>query len=176
MATMANSRTVAHGTSFEAFYRRELRGVVALAYVLSGSRTAAEELAQDAFVAAYRRWDEVGGYDDPVAWVRRVCVNRSTSWIRRQVSEARAMARLAARPVRPEEMAPDAEGFWRAVRRLPRRQMQVLALRYVEDLPIEAIARVLDCAEGTVKAHLHRGRTGLASALGCEVDDEGGAG
>jgi len=46
--------------------------VVALVYGLSGSRSAGEELAQEAFLAASRRWDEVSAYDDPGAWVRRV--------------------------------------------------------------------------------------------------------
>jgi hypothetical protein len=57
---------------FDVFYRRELRPVVGLAYVLTGRRSAAEDLAQEAFVAAYRRWRDIGGYDDPGAWVRRV--------------------------------------------------------------------------------------------------------
>jgi hypothetical protein len=58
--------------AFEQLYRSDYRRLVALAYGLSGSRTAAEELAQEAFLAAHRRWDEVGAYDDPSAWLRRV--------------------------------------------------------------------------------------------------------
>ena len=57
--------------SFETLYRQEFRAVVALAYVLSGSRAAAEELAaQDSFMAAHRRWDTISQYDDPTAWGR----------------------------------------------------------------------------------------------------------
>ena len=50
---------------FEIFYRREYVGVVALAYALSGNRHAAEDLAQDGFLAAHRRWDEISRYDQP---------------------------------------------------------------------------------------------------------------
>ncbi|HEX2047201.1 MAG TPA: sigma-70 family RNA polymerase sigma factor [Acidimicrobiales bacterium] len=159
-------------TAFEALYRREFPAVVALAYVLSGSRHAAEELAQDAFLAAHRRWDDVCEYDDPAAWVRRVCANRSVSLIRRRMSEARAMTRLAGRRALPDELPPDASTFWRAVRRLPARQAQVVALRYLEDMAVADIAAVLGCAEGTVKAHLHRARRSLAAELECELKEE----
>src|SRR5262245_54646946 len=108
--------------SFADLYRRELPAVIALAYVLSGSRAAAEDLAQDACLAAHRRWDAVGAYDNPAAWVRRVCVNRATSLVRRRVSEAKALARVAGHRALPAELPPDADAFWRAVRRLPRRQ------------------------------------------------------
>lgn len=159
--------------SFEEFYRREFAGVLALAYVLSGSRSAAEELTQDAFLAAHQRWDRISDYDDPRAWVRRICANRAVSVVRRRVSEAKALARLGARRVLPDEMPPDDDAFWRAVRRLPRRQAQVVALHYLEDRPLADIAVVLGCAEGTVKAHLHRARRSLADDLCCElVDDE----
>ena len=155
--------------SFEDLYRREFASVVALAYVLSGSRWAAEELAQDAFLAAHRKWVDISEYDDPAAWVRRVCVNRSTSMLRRRTSEARALARLAGRRVLPDELPPDASAFWDAVRRLPRRQAQVVALHYLDDLSVVDIAAVLACAEGTVKAHLHRARRALAPDLGCQL-------
>ena len=59
---------------------------------------------------------------------------------------------------------PDAD-FWAAVRTLPRRQAQAIALFYLEDLPVAGIAAVLGCAEGTVKALLHQGRRGLAARL-----------
>lgn len=160
------------GESFESVYRREFGSVVALAYALSGSRTAAEELAQDSFLAAYRRWEEIGGYEQPAAWVRRVCANRSTSFIRRRMSESRAVARLAERRVLPEQLPPDADAFWATVRRLPRRQAQVVALRYLEDLPVSEIAAVLECSEATVRVQLHRARKRLATLLGCDVDAE----
>lgn len=151
---------------FDAFYRREFSSVVGLAYALSGSRWAAEELAQEAFLAAHRRWDVVSGYEQPGAWVRRVVSNLSTSLVRRRVVEARALVKLAAR--RPESLPPldaiDAE-FWRAVRSLPKRQSQVIALHYLEDLSVAKIAETLKLAEGTVKAHLHRGRIELARRL-----------
>ena len=74
--------------SFEQFYERELRSVIGLAYALSGSRSAAEDLAQDAFVAAHRNWEKISQYDKPEAWVRRVVANLSVSRFRKGISEA----------------------------------------------------------------------------------------
>ncbi|HZD22944.1 MAG TPA: sigma factor [Acidimicrobiia bacterium] len=65
--------------SFETFYRREYDKAVRLALVLSGSRWGAEDLAQEAFIEAHRRWEDIGRYEDPEGWVRRVISNQSVS-------------------------------------------------------------------------------------------------
>jgi RNA polymerase sigma-70 factor (sigma-E family) len=155
--------------TFEEFYRKEYPSVVGLAYALSGSRWVDEELAQEAFIAAHRRWDRIAGYDQPGAWVRRVVTNLSISSIRRRVVEAKALVRLGHRERDrvPERPTGDVE-FWEAVRSLPRRQSQVVALHYLEDLPVADIALVLEMAAGTVKKHLHDGRRELAHRLRIE--------
>jgi len=73
-------------------------------------------------------------------------------------------------PALPELSADDAE-FWRTVRSLPRRQAQVIALHYLEDLPVIEIAEILGTAEGKVKKHLYDGRQALARRLELEEDD-----
>jgi DNA-directed RNA polymerase specialized sigma24 family protein len=75
---------------FEDVYLREFASVFGLAYALTGSRWAAEDIAQDAFVVAHRQWGRVGGYDDPGAWVRRVAANLAVSGVGRRLAEARA--------------------------------------------------------------------------------------
>ncbi|MEY2420503.1 MAG: hypothetical protein QOI95_570 [Acidimicrobiaceae bacterium] len=157
---------------FESFYRSDRRRVVALAYGLSGSRMAAEELAQDAFLAAFRSWDRVGGYTDPGAWVRRVVLNRAASGVRRRMAEARALTRFSSRPSPPAELAPPDAEFWAAVRALPRRQAQIVALYYVDDRSVDDIATVLELAAGTVKATLFQARKALAVALQCEIEED----
>jgi RNA polymerase sigma-70 factor (ECF subfamily) len=158
--------------SFEDFYRKEYRAVVGLAFALSGSRWAAEDLAQDAFLAAHDRWKRISGYEQPGAWVRRVVANRSISSVRKRRSEAKALVRLAfgERPVLPEITA-DGAAFWDAVRSLPRRQAHVVALFYLEDRPVAEIAQILEIAQGTVKKHLFDGRRALARRLGLDEED-----
>jgi RNA polymerase sigma factor (sigma-70 family) len=157
--------------TFEAFYQREYDSVVGLAYALSGSRWAAEDLAQDAFVVIHRRWQTVSGYDRPDAFVRRVTANLAVSRARRLAAEARAVARLATGR-RPPAAQIDAasSAFWAAVRRLPRRQAQVLALFYLEDRTAADIASILGCSPDTVRVHLHRGRGALARSLRLKGD------
>lgn len=150
--------------SFDDFYRRELPGLVALARALSGSASA-DDIAQDAMLAAYRRWDAVAELDLPAAWVRRVCANRAVSTLRRRGVETRALLRLSTRREEPPPMAVLHEAFWLEVRRLPRRQAQVVALHYIYGLGVADIARTLGCASGTVKVHLFRARGVLAERV-----------
>jgi RNA polymerase sigma-70 factor (sigma-E family) len=151
---------------FEYFYLQEYPKVVALAHALSGSRAGAEDIAQEAFLRAYQDWDRVGSYEYQAAWVRRVAANLATSGLRRRLVEARALTRLARRwqPTVEALAAGDAE-FWAAVRTLPRRQAQAVALYYFQDLSVQQTATVLGCSEGTVKAHLAKARRTLARRL-----------
>ena len=158
--------------TFDELFAAEYRRVVGLAVVLCGRRAVAEEVAQDAFVAAYRNWNKVSGYDDPGAWVRRVAVNLATSTLRRRTREARALVRLAGRREQPADESIGDDDFWIAVRALPRRQAQCVALRYLEDRSVADIAEVLGIAEATVRVHLHEGRRALATRLGEQIEEE----
>lgn len=155
---------------FEAFYEQQYGSVVALAYAVSGSWAVAEEVAQEAFLRAYRDWDRVGGFEFPDRWVRRVAVNLARSVWRRVRAEARAMARLSGRAADPTwDIDVPAVRFWEQVRSLPRRQAQVVALHYLEDRSIADIADLLGISEGAVKGSLHKGRRSLAAKLDQEV-------
>jgi RNA polymerase sigma-70 factor (ECF subfamily) len=150
---------------FGVFYRREFAPVVRLAYVLTGRIDLAEEAAQDAFLAAYQRWDRIAAYDDPGAWVRRVATNRCISGFRKRRSELRALLRLSRRPAPPDEIAESDSELWAAVRSLPPRQAQVLALIFVEDRSIANVAGLIGCGEETARTHARRGRLSLARKL-----------
>ena len=94
-AEVSRATAEASRREFDDFYLTEYAGVVGLAYALSGSRWAAEDLAQEAFLAAHRSWDRIARYDQPGAWVRRVVANLAVSAFRRRVAEAKALARVA---------------------------------------------------------------------------------
>ena len=151
---------------FEVFYRREYSRMVAIARALTRSGNAAEDLVQESFVAAHRHWDRISNYEDPGAWVRRVLINRSTSWHRKMGAELRAVARLGARePDTLPELSPATTEVWDEVRRLPRRQAQATVLHYVDQLSVEEIGEVLGVSSGAVKSHLHRARSNLSRSL-----------
>lgn len=151
--------------SFDDFYRREHRQVLGLAFVLTGNQWVAEDTAQDAFAAAFRHWRSIVAYDSPGAWVRRVTCNRAASVLRRRVRETKALLRLVGRTQTYIELDEGDEAFWQAVRRLPPRQAQAVALYYLEDYSVRQISEVLDCSEGTVKTHLSRAREAIARQL-----------
>jgi len=159
------STGVAAQEPFETFYAREFPRILVLARVLAGT-AAAEDVAQETMLAAYRRWPEIRGLKSPGGYVRGICLHQATSVVRRLITERRAMQRYAARPAaRLEPLPPDLEEFWSALRRLPRRQAQAAAMFYALDLSVAEIALSLGCAEGTVKVHLSRARTALGHQL-----------
>lgn len=159
--------------AFEAFYAAESRAVTSLAYALTGNWPVAEDITQEAFARAFKDWQRVAGFERPDSWIRTVTANLATSRLRRLAAEARAMGRLRQRrEPAPEALPEDVEAFLAALRRLPRRQAQAAALRYVDDLPIAEVAAVMGCATGTAKAHLHAARRRLLAELHLDEDDD----
>jgi RNA polymerase sigma-70 factor (ECF subfamily) len=158
--------------SFPAFYEAEYRRMVRLATALVGRRDVAEELVQDAFLTLHGRWDRVSRYESPEGWLRRVVLNRSVSALRRRAVEVRLLARLSHVRSRHAESLPLDDGIWREVAQLPRRQAQVIALMFVDDLSVREVAAVLECEENTVRTHLRRARQTLATRLSLEVEEE----
>lgn len=158
--------------AFDDFYVATARRTLALARSLTSSWADAEDLVQEAYADAHRRWAIIGAYDDPAAWVRRAVVNRSASRWRRLGREVRALTRLGSRRVDDAAVDPIDAELWRQVAALPVRQAQAVALFYVDDLSVDQIADLLGCSTGTVKTHLSRARATLHETLPKEADDD----
>ena len=126
---------------FDDFYARGYRRCAALAYALTGSAVDGDDLVQEAFSIAYRRWSQISSYEDPLAWVRRVMVNNAMSCGRRLRREVAAMARVEAsrRLLRRRSKELTAE-LWQLVADLPKQQAAAIALHYVDDLSVDSIA------------------------------------
>jgi RNA polymerase sigma-70 factor (ECF subfamily) len=154
---------------FEEQFERLAAIAYRVAFRLLGQREEARDVAQEAMARAFARWRRVGGYAD--AWVARVATNLALGHLRR-----RPPAELAGEPVAPDQIDRVGERaeLADAIRGLPRRQREVVALRYLADLSEAEVARVLGCSVGTVKSHTHRAMTGLRSALGGQLDVLGG--
>lgn len=157
--------------SFEAFYRDQRKSLIALAYAVTGRKREAEDLAHEALTAAFKSWDQVRAKDNPGTWVRRILLNKAASAHRRRLAEVRALARW---PVEREgvpfpDVTNEVDRIWSEVRRLPRRQMQVIALAYVEELSPTEIAAVLRVSKQTVNVHMRRARATLSQRL--ELED-----
>lgn len=155
---------------YESFYLRQWKPLLALAIATSGSRIVAEDLVQDALEAAFRDWERIRDVESPEAWVRRILLNKGASRYRRQIAELKALGRLAGsgEAQEPPDLSSDVESLWAEVRKLPRRQLQAVALRYVDEMTLEEIGSVLGCSKDTVNTHLRRAREKLARRLRLE--------
>lgn len=160
-------RSHADDEDFERFVTAERSHVIALGLALTGDLGVAQDVAQETFERAYRHWSTVGAYDRPGAWARRVALNLLANRARSRRRESAALGRLVV-PSPIEIADPASERFWSAVRALPERQRTAVALHYLEDMSVDDVATVMECAPGTVKASLHAARQSLAARLGTE--------
>lgn len=150
--------------SFEGFYRSHYRPLVRVLIPVVLDVHAAEELAQEAFLRAYRNWASVSGYDDPRGWLYRVAMRLAISRWRRLRSAAAALARYG--PPSPVDGADEvALSVIAALRQLPIAQRQALVMHHMLGIPVAQIAAELGVPVGTVKARLSRGRSVLARVL-----------
>jgi RNA polymerase sigma-70 factor (sigma-E family) len=149
--------------TFTGFFEQSGIHLVRLAYLLIGDLADAEDVAQEVLEELYRKWPDLR-QDTAMAYARTAVVNRSRSLLRRRAVARRFAPRLA----QPEHAAPAASDdgwLWDLVQALPRRQREVVVLRYWCDLSEADIARVLGVSSGTVKSSAHRAHAQLAAAL-----------
>lgn len=146
-----------------------------VAHRLLGSRSDAEDVAQESLARAYARWPKVEPHAAP--WVARVASNLALDLLRTRARRRRLDEQRAARPV--EGISADGlravterAELVTALGRLPRRQREVVVLRYVADRSEAETAQVLGMAVGTVKRHAHRGLAALRSDLAVPPTDE----
>lgn len=144
---------------FQASWEPCLRAVA----VSTGDMLHAEEQVAEAFARAWASWRKVSGHPAPRAWVVRTALNAGASSWRRRVRELPLVDHDAAMPAADRSIL-DA-GLLTAVRRLPARQREVIALRVLLDLDIATTARELGVAPGTVRAHLARAVAALRNEL-----------
>jgi RNA polymerase sigma-70 factor (sigma-E family) len=153
-----------------ALYDRHWRALVRLAVLLVDDVSSAEDVVQDAFLALHRRSEGLRDPDAALGYLRASVVNLSRSVIRR-----RQVARKHLKAAEPDAApAADHDVLLRdehraalaAVARLPRRQREVLVLRYWSGLSEREIAQTLGISAGSVKSAASRGMATLAQALG----------
>jgi RNA polymerase sigma-70 factor (ECF subfamily) len=147
---------------FAAFYEQSRDACLRAVRVSVTDPQTAEDLVAEAFARAWARWGQVRRHPAPRAWVVRTALNaRVSRWrrLRREVEWADHEP-----PVADDANARFDDDLLAALRRLPARQREVVALRVLLDLDTETTARVLGIAPGTVTAHLSR----AVAALRCD--------
>jgi RNA polymerase sigma-70 factor (sigma-E family) len=154
--------------SFGDFVTAALPSLLRFGHVLTGSPAEAEDLVQEALARSMRRWrrDQPA---DPLAYVRKVMVNTHVTRWRRWGSRVRLgdVPEIAADDAGLER-SHDRDAVHRALAALPPRQRAVLVLRYLEDMPDDAIAALLGCQAATVRSQAFRGLAALRPLLAAE--------
>lgn len=143
---------------FEAEFTRLVRGLG-----VAFDAESAADAVQEAFIAAHRRWDSVGRYDDPAGWVRRVALNRLANGRRNRLRRQEILD--AIRPVRDQDLTAELVDLRAAIQELPEKMRLAVCLHHLSGLTIGEVAATLDVAPGTVKSNLHDARVRLRTAL-----------
>lgn len=155
-----------HETRFLAFVQSHQERAVRVAWRLlgGGDDRAAEDVAQEAFLKAYRGLDRFRDDATLSTWFYRILVNEARSHRRWRAVRQRWGALWNGADAEPDAEAPSVETdpalrrrLGAAIERLPRGQREVFVLVYLEGFTLEQTAAQLGKALGTVKAHLHRG-------------------
>jgi len=149
---------------FAALYQARFVDLTAQLYAFTGDALETQDLVQEAFIRAWKRWDRISRYDDPGAWVRRVAWNLAMTRHKRLKIFRRVPDHRVTPPPTPESGL-DRLDLVVALRKLPHQIRRVVVLHYLADMSIADIVAELDVAEGTVKSWLRRGRTELAIDL-----------
>jgi RNA polymerase sigma-70 factor, ECF subfamily len=142
-----------------------------LARAILGGTEEAEDATQEAFIAAWRGLPSLREPERFNAWFGRIIVNACRMSMRRRPRTAF----LSLESVTAQQSAP-ADDLWlgggiqsdalnRAIDGLPLQQRAILALYYLEDKPVSAVATILGIPSGTAKWRLFRARTALRTAL-----------
>ena len=135
-----------------------------VAYRVLGDRAAAEDVTQETLARALVHWARIAPYAE--AWTARTASNLAIGEWRKRTRSPRLPGRTEATA---DVLPLDRMELVAHLARLPRRQREVVVLRYLADLPEATVAAALGCSTGTVKQHASRGlgalRIGLAPTL-----------
>jgi RNA polymerase sigma-70 factor (sigma-E family) len=150
----------------DALYRAHAAEALRLGYLLTGDRTLAEDLVQDAFVRVLGRFHDLRNRDAFWWYLRRTIVNLSTSYVRRRGVERAWLARQ--RPndeaEAPHDLA-ERDRLRTALMTLRPQQRAAIVLRFYEDLSEADTAEALGVPLGTVKSTVSRGLERLRHEL-----------
>jgi RNA polymerase sigma factor (sigma-70 family) len=154
---------------FEAFFREHYPAVVAVAFGVVGDAQAAQDVAQDVFIAALRRFPEPDGSGHAAGWVRVAAAHLALNAIRgeRRRDRRQQLSGVLVAPAGPEETVLDHESRMevrRALRRLPRRAATVLVLRH-NGLSYAEVAQAMNVKVGHVGTMLRRAESALRKEL-----------
>jgi RNA polymerase sigma-70 factor, ECF subfamily len=160
------------GDALASLYSAHWRRAYGAAYLVVHDAAAAEDIAQDAFLAAVDALDRFDRRRPFAPWLHRIVVNRALDWARREALRRRVDgAESVFEPLPPpEEIGGE---MIMALKELPAEQRAVVVLRHLLEYTPGEIARMLDLPRGTVNSRLRRGLDRLRESAEAELVAEG---
>lgn len=176
MSTSAITMTVTREARFAAFVETHRERTVGLAWrLLGGDRAAAEDVAQQAFLAAWRALPRFRDESTLSTWLHRIVVRQARSH-QRWTNVRRRLGWKAADPVVADPAPRGDHGLRRriaeALMSLSAGQREAFVLVHMEGMTVTEAAETLSRAPGTIKSHLHRALKALRAELG-DLREEG---
>jgi RNA polymerase sigma factor (sigma-70 family) len=163
--------------SFSEFFEQTFPRMLARAVMLCGHRQNAEDAVQEAYAEALRRWQKVGGYESPEAWVYMIMRQRlfaiKKGWWRRWTPTTPELLELLLPAAATAEETAEAHRVLQALALLPSRQRQVLVLHCLQGMTYQQIAEELRLSVGGVAASISKARQKLQQLLGRTLEQEG---
>jgi len=150
--------------TFDEVFERHYPTLVRALTAGCGDPEVASDCVQDAFLSAHLRWRQISRYEDPVAWVRRVAINRIRDHFRHEMRGARVLVLLSADPQWIDEPTPQGEAA-ALLAKLPPQQRLAMSLYYLEGLSVAEVAHAMSLSVGAVKFHMNQGRERLRPVL-----------
>ena len=163
--TRTTPRDEATRDRLEELYRAHASDALRLAYLLTGDRALAEDLAQDAFVKVVARFHDLRNRDAFWWYLRRTIVNLSRSYFRRRRTERAWLERQHPDETHLDPDLGERERLRVALMSLRPEQRAAIVLRFFEDLSETDTAQALGVAVGTVKSMVSRGMERLREEL-----------
>jgi RNA polymerase sigma-70 factor (ECF subfamily) len=150
------------GSDLEALFRSHWPSAWRAAYLVVHDAAAAEDIAQEAFLAAIRNLDRFDRRRPFGPWLHRIVVNRAIDWARARTLRAELELVDAAAPAQSPDVGSDVVDV---LRRLSPEHRAVIVLRHLLGYTPGEIARLLDLPRGTVNSRLRRGLDQLQETL-----------
>jgi RNA polymerase sigma factor (sigma-70 family) len=153
---------------FDSFFREEHPRVFRLAYLLTGDRAEAADIAQEAMARALERWDRVRAMASPGGYVVRIAVHLHHRRLRGLRLRSREVAAVSGAGEDPATAAAARSDVLRALLSLPAGQRQALVLTAWLGLDSAEAGRVLGIRPSSVRARVHRARAAFREELGAD--------
>ena len=152
-------RAAGHGESFDDVFAGHRARLLRVAYLSTGTYSAAEEIVQEAFLRLHEHFESV---ENPGGFLRIVVVRLSSTWRARQSTARRALGRMTEPPPVEE---PRIDTTWEMLGQLTPERRVALVLRFYEDLDYREIAHLQECSIVTARTRVHRGLADLRKEL-----------